>query len=56
MVEKRRFDRIYNAKKTMTYTKFEDIPENKEIFVYVFKHIKTDNIDKFTLIGCESAE
>ena len=34
--------------------KHEDVPENKEIFVYGFKHIKTDKIDSYILIGCES--
>ena len=56
MIEKRRFERIYNALETMTYTKYEDIPENKEIFIYGFKHVKTDKIDNFILIGCESDE
>ena len=37
-----------------SYTKNEDIPENKEIFVYGFKHVKTEKIDKYILIGCES--
>ena len=45
MVEKRRFERIYNAMETMTYTKNEDISENKEIFIYGFKHVKTDKIN-----------
>ena len=31
IVEKGRFERIYNAIETMTYTKYEDILENKEI-------------------------
>ena len=41
MIVKRRFERIYNAIETMTFTKYEDIPENKEIVIYGFKHIKT---------------
>ena len=36
--------------------KNEVSPENKEIFVYGFKHIKTDKIDKFILFRCESDE
>ena len=56
MIEKRRFERLYNAIETMTYTKNEDIPENKEIFIYGFKHVKTDKIDNYILIGCESDE
>ena len=37
MFEKRRFQRIYNAIETMTYTKYEDLLKNKEMF---FKHSK----------------
>ena len=36
------------------YNKYEDIPENKELFIYGFKHIKTDKIDNFILIVRES--
>ena len=50
MVEKRRFERIYNSIETMTYTKYADIPENKELFVFGFKHIETDKIDSYILI------
>ena len=39
-----------------SYMKNEDILENKEIFVYGFKHIKTDKIDSYIIIGCESDE
>ena len=53
-VVKRRFERKYNAIETMTYTRYEDIPENKEIFVYGFKHFETDKINNYALIGCES--
>ena len=56
MIEKRRFERIYIAIESMTYTKYEDISENKEIFIYGFKHVKTDKIDNYILIGCESDE
>ena len=37
----------------MAYTKYEDIPENKEIFVYGFKDIQTDKVENYILIGCE---
>ena len=36
--------------------KHEDMPENKEILIYGFKHNKTDEIDNYLLIGCESDE
>ena len=55
-VVQRRFERLYNAIATITYTKYEDISENKEIFVYAFKHVKTEKIDNYILIGCESDE
>ena len=37
-----------------SYNKNEDISENKEIFVYGFKYVKTDKVDNYILIGCES--
>ena len=37
-----------------SYIKHEEIPENKEIFVNAFKHFKTEKIDNYILIGCES--
>ena len=54
MVEKRRFDRMYNAIETMNYTKYDDVPVNEEIFVYGFKQIKRVKINNHILIGCES--
>ena len=39
-----------------SYIEYEDIPENKEIFVYGFKHVKTDKFDNYILIGCKSDE
>ena len=54
MIEKRRFERIYDAIESMSYTKYENISENKEIFIYGLKHIKTDKINNYILIGCES--
>ena len=56
MFEKKRFEMIYNATETMTYTKYEGIAENKEIFIYEFKHIVTDKIDIYSLVGSESDE
>ena len=37
-----------------TYVKNEDTPENKGIVFYGFKLIKTNIIDNYILIGCES--
>ena len=37
-----------------SYMKNEDNPENEEIFFNGFKHIKTDEIDNYISIGCES--
>ena len=56
MVVKTRFERIYNRMEGKSYIKHEDIPENKEIFVYGFRHIQADKVDNYILIGCESAE
>ena len=55
MVVKRRFERLFNMMmECKPYTKNEDISENKEIFIYGFKHVKTDKVDNYRLIGCES--
>ena len=56
MVVKRRFERICNMMDCKSYMKNEDIPENKEILVYGFKHINTDKLDKYILIRWESDE
>ena len=57
MIVKRRFERIYNMMMDFkTYIKYEDIPENKEIYIYSFKHIKTDKVDNYILIASESDE
>ena len=56
MVEQRRIERINVMITYKSYIKYEDIPENKEIFVYGYKHIKTDKIDNYILIGCETDE
>ena len=57
MVVKIRFERIYNMMLDFkSYIKYEDIPENKEIFVYSFKPIQTDKVDNYILIASESDE
>ena len=57
MVVKRRFERIYNMMMDFkSYIKYEDILENKEIFFYSFKPVKTDKVDNYILIGSESDE
>ena len=56
MAVKRRFDWTNNMIESKSYNKYEDIPEIKEKFIYGFKHIKTDKIDNFKIIGCESDE
>ena len=44
MVVKRCFEKIYKMMECKLYIKNEDIPENKETFIYGFKHVKTDKI------------
>ena len=56
MVLKRRFEGVYNMMHCLSYMKNEEIPENEEVFVYAFKHVKTDKVNIYTLIGCESDE
>ena len=57
MIVKRRFERIFNMMMDCkSYSKNEEISENKEIFIYGFKHVKSDKIDNYILIGCESNE
>ena len=53
---KRRFERIYNVMGCKSYIKKEDILENKQIFNYAFKHVRTDKVDNYILIGFESQE
>ena len=45
MVEQRRFERMNDMITHKSYIKYEEIPENKEIFIYGYKHINTDKID-----------
>ena len=57
MVVKRRFKRIYNMMLDFkSYIKYEDIPDNKEIFIYSFKPVQTDKVDNYILIASESDE
>ena len=57
MVVKRRFERIYNMMMDFkSYIKYEDIPENKEIFIYSFKPVQTDKFENYILIGSDSDE
>ena len=57
MVIRRHMERIFNMMMDFkSYTKYENIPENKEIFVYGFKHVKTEKVDNYILIACEADE
>ena len=57
MVVQRRMEKVFNMMMDCkSYSENEDISENKEIFVYGFKHVKTEKIDNYILIGCESDE
>ena len=51
---KRRFDWIVNMMECKSYIKNEDIPEDKEILLYGFKHDKRGRVYSYILIGCES--
>ena len=39
-----------------SYIKYEDIPENKEIFFYSFKPVQTNKVKNYILIASESDE
>ena len=54
MIVTRRLERIYRAIKSMAYTKYEAIRENKQVFCIGFKHAKTDKAENYILIGCKS--
>ena len=57
MIVKRRFERIYNMMLDFkSYSKNEDMPENKEIFIYSFKPVQTIKVDNYILIASESDE
>ena len=51
MFVRRRFERIYNRTEVNSYAKYEANPENKEIFIYGFKRIKTDKV-RWTIWIC----
>ena len=56
MIEIRHSEKINKMIACKSYMKHEDVPENKEIFVYRFKSNKTDVIGKYILKGFESGE
>ena len=56
MIENRRFEKKNNMIACTSYIRNYDVPENKEIFIYGFKHVKTDKIDNYILIRCQSDE
>ena len=57
IIVKRRFERINKMILDFkSYIKNEDIPENKEIFVYSFKPVQTNNVENYILIASESDE
>ena len=47
---------VNNMIKSKAYMKHEDVPESQEIFVNGFNPTKTDKIEYFVKIGCESDE
>ena len=57
MVVKRRFERIYNMMMDFkSYIKYEDILENKEIFIFSFKPVQTNKVENYILTASESDE
>ena len=56
MLAKRPFEGIYNMKECKSYMKNEDIPENKKIIVYGFKHNKAGETNNYISMGYESDE
>ena len=50
MIVKRRFERTNIMMECKSYIKNENISENKETFIYGFKHVKTDKTDNYILI------
>ena len=57
MIVKRRFERIYNMMLDFkSYSKNEDIPENKEVFIYSFKPVQTNKVENYILMASESDE
>ena len=56
MVVKRRFEGIYSMMDCKPFMKSEDIPQNREIFIHRFKHIKTHKVGNCIILGCKSDE
>ena len=54
MIEKRHIEWIKEMITCKSYIKNEDIPENEEVFVYGFQHIKTDKAKNNILFGFKS--
>ena len=54
MIGNRRFERINKLTESKSCIKNESIPENKEIFIYGFKHIERGKLEGCLKIGCES--
>ena len=54
MVVKRRFEGIISMMECKPYIENEDNFENEIRDIYGFKRNKTDNIDNYKLLGCES--
>ena len=51
MVVKKPFEKICNKMECTSYIRNEDSSKNKEIFIYGFKHMKTDKINDYILFG-----
>ena len=56
MVVKRRFERLYVFMEVNSYTIYEELREDKGMFNYGFKHIKTNKVDSYIRVRCESDE
>ena len=56
MIVKRRFEEINIMMERKSFIKNGNISENKEMFIYGFKHFKTDKTDNCILFGCKSDE
>ena len=51
VIENKRSERINNLIACKWYIENADLLENNQIFFYGFKHIKTEKIDNYILIG-----
>ena len=56
MVVRTRFERIYNTIESIVYTEDQVFSESREVFIYGFKYKKTDKVNRYNLVGCESDE